>query len=140
MTTTSSRPSRTGIATFACLTLLLPACEEGTCRKTETDARDAAVADAGNATSSAVLEARLTSGGRSVGGRTIVFDVRIDGRYEFAGSADTSSEGVAQLDLKDDLVELARDVRAGSYRAAFHGDGKYCSSHDVADVDLVAVP
>ncbi len=137
---TSSRSSRTGIATLACASLLLPACEGRGCRDTDMEARDAALVDAGNATSSAVLEARLTAKGQPVAGRTVVFTVRAEGGDEFAGSTDTDSDGVARLDLKEDLVELAEDATSDSYRAAFHGDGKYCSSRDEADLDLVAVP
>ena len=135
---TPSRSSRTGIATLACASLLLPACEGRNCRDTEMQARDAALVDAGDATSSAVLEARLTADGRPVEVRTVVFHVRLDGGDEFAGYADTNTDGVARLDLKEDLAELAQDATAESYRAAFHGDGKYCSSRDEANFDLVA--
>ena len=137
---TPSRSSRTGIATLACASLLLPACEGRGCRDTDMEARDAALVDAGNATSSAVLEARLTAKGQPVAGRTVVFTVRAEGGDEFAGSTDTDSDGVARLDLKEDLVELAEDATSDSYRASFHGDGKFCSSRDEADLDLVAVP
>ncbi len=137
---TPARSSRTGIATLACATLLLPACEGRGCRDTEMDARDAALADAGDPTSSALLEARLTADGRPVGGRTVVFHVRTDGGMEYAGSTATDSDGVARLDLKEDLVELVQDATADSFRAAFHGDRRYCSSRDSADLDLVAVP
>ncbi|MDQ3914793.1 MAG: Ig-like domain-containing protein [Actinomycetota bacterium] len=136
-----SRSSRTGLATFACATLLLPACEGRGCRETEMDALDAALVDAGDATSSAVLEARLTSAPGPVRGRTVVFSVRTgSGDYEFAGSSDTDGNGVARFDLKDDLTELVESADAEAYRAAFHGDGRYCSSRDVADLDLVAAP
>lgn len=137
---TPTRSSRSAIATLACTTLLLPGCEGRGCRETATDAHDAALADAGSPTSSAVLEARLTSKGRPVTGRTVVFHVRGNGGSELAGYADTDSDGVARLDLKDDPVELVQDATADSYGAAFEGDAKYCSSRDSADLELVAVP
>lgn len=135
-----ARSSRNAIATLACTTLLLPGCEGRGCRETVSDARDAAVADAAAPTSSGVLEARLTSRGRPVAGRTVVFHVRADGRSELAGYADTDSDGVARLDLKDDPVELVQDATAHSYRAAFQGDAEYCSSRDSANLDLIGLP
>ncbi|HEX2057956.1 MAG TPA: hypothetical protein VHI71_06265 [Actinomycetota bacterium] len=134
---TTQRSSRTGLATFACATLLLPACEGRDCRETEMDARDAAVVDAGEVTSSGVLEARLVSDGKPVTGRTVLFHVRVDGRLRFAGSAETGSDGVARVDLKDDPVELPSRATADSYRSMFHGDERFCSSRDEADLDLV---
>lgn len=138
---TFRRYSRTGIATIGCAALLLPACEGVDCRETETDAHDAALADTGDAGSSAVLEARLTSGSRPVAGRSVEFYVR-DGNepLEFAGSAVTDSDGFARLDLKEDPVELAQDAAADSFRAAFHGDARFCSSRGEAPIDLVTVP
>ena len=135
-----ARCSRTALATLGCAALFLPACE-GRCQDTDVDAYDAALVDTGQAGSSAVLEARLTAGGKVLAGRTVVFLVRTDGgSMEFAGSVATDSNGVAQLDLKDDLVELAEDATGDSFRAVFHGDGRYCASRDEADLDLVAVP
>jgi hypothetical protein len=138
---TRTRSSRTGLATVACATLMLPACEGRDCRATEMNTHDAAVVDSGEVTSSAVLEARLTAGGKAVVGRTVAFHVRSDdGGMEFAGYADTSSDGIARLDLKEDPAELAGGANADSYRAAFDGDARYCSSRDEGNLDLVALP
>lgn len=136
---TTRRASRTGLATVACATLLLPGCESA-CRETEMDARDAALVDAGDASSSAVLEARLTSGDRAVRGRTVVFYVVDGNRRELAGSSVTGDDGTARLDLKDRPLELAGNATAESFRAVFDGDGRYCSSRDAAELDLVTLP
>lgn len=132
------RSSRTGLATLVCASLLLPACEDRDCRPTKTAASDAALVDAGDVGSSAVLEARLTSRGEPVSGRTMEFHLRRQvGGMEYAGSAETGADGVARLDLKEDLVELADDAAADSFRALFQGDGRYCASRGEADFDLV---
>lgn len=130
----------TGVATLACAALLLPACEAPRCRPTDMDASDATVVDAGAVTSSSVLEARLTARGKGLAGKSVLFHVRVDGRFRFVGSADTGSDGTARVDLKEDALELTDAAAADSYRAVFDGDGKFCSSRDEADLDLVGGP
>ncbi|MDQ3951519.1 MAG: hypothetical protein M3279_00950 [Actinomycetota bacterium] len=137
---TIARSSRTGLATLACATLLLPACEGRDCRETEIDARDAALVDAGRVPASGVLEARLTSGDAAVRGRAVVFHVRTRTGMHFAGSVETDDAGVARVDLKEDPLELADSATADSFRAVFHGDARFCSSRDEADLDLVGTP
>lgn len=135
-----ARSSRTGLATVACATLLLPACEGG-CRETETEARDAAIANAGDVGSSGVLEARLFAGKRALSGKEIVFEVTQDGGdHAFVGSAMTDATGTARLDLKDRLLDVPDAATSDGYEARFHGDGKYCSSRDAARLDLVRTP
>lgn len=137
---TASRSSRIGLAIVTCA-LLLPACEPRDCRPTRTDARDAALVDAGDVPSSGVLEARLTSRGEPLAGKTILFHLRRRaGGTEFAGSVETGSDGIARVDLKDDLVDFADDAAAESYQAVFDGDGRYCGSRDEAELDLVGTP
>lgn len=138
---TPTRSSRTGLAAVACASLLLPACEMRDCVPTKTDARDAAIVDAGDVPSSGVLEARLTSRGKPLAGKTILFHLRRRvGGMEFAGSVETGSDGVARVDLKEDLVDFADDAVAESYKAQFDGDSRYCSSRDEANLDLVGTP
>ena len=137
---TAPRSSRIGLATVTCA-LLLPACEYRDCRPTNTDARDAAIVDAGDVPSSGVLEARLTSRGKPLPGKTILFHLRRKvGGMEFAGSVRTGADGVARVDLKDDLVDFADDAVAESFQAVFDGDGRYCGSRDEAELDLVRTP
>ena len=136
-----TRSSRTGLALAACASVLMPACEVRDCRPTRTDALDAAIVDAGDVGSSGVLEARLTSRGKPLAGKTMLFHLRRRvGGMEFAGSVETGSDGIARIDLKDDLVDFADDAAAESFRAVFDGDGRYCSSRDEAELDLVGTP
>lgn len=138
---TTARSSRSGVATLACAALLLPACEGRGCRETEMDARDAALVHTGDVPSSGVLEARLTARGAAVRDRTVLFHVRTkSGGSHFAGSAETDGSGVARVDLKGDVLELADSATADSFRAVFHGDARYCSSRDEADFDLAGTP
>ena len=137
---TAHRPYMVGIATL-CVAASLPACEMSDCIPTKTDASDAALVDAGDVANSAVLEARLTTGGKALPGKTLLFDLeRRVGPDEFVGSAETGSDGVARVDLKEDLVDFADETVAESYRAAFDGDAKYCGSRDKAEVEVVRGP
>jgi hypothetical protein len=71
----------------------------------------------------------------------VLFHVRGGGGgTQFAGSAETDGDGVAVVDLKGDPLELPGRATADSYRAVFHGDSRYCSSRDEADLDLVGTP
>ena len=134
------RPCLVGIATL-CVALSLPACEMSECIPTKTDARDAAFVDAGDVASSGVLEARLTAKGKALPGKTILFHLRRKvGGEEFAGSAETGSDGVARVDLKEDLVDFADDAAGDSYRAVFDGDNRYCGSRDEAEFDIARTP
>ena len=135
----ATRSCRTVVALLACVSFLMPACRKG-CTETTMDARDAALVDAGSVTSSAVLEARLTSEGDPLEGRKVEFHVETELGDELAGYARTDADGVARLDLKQDLAELVEDATSDRYGAGFRGRGKYCGSLDEADLDLVATP
>jgi hypothetical protein len=136
-----ARSSRTGLATVTCATLLLPACDAAGCRETETEARDAAIANARDVGSSSVLEARLFAGRRALSGKEIVFEVTQDGGDPaYAGSAMTDGTGTARLDLKDSPLDVPDAATSDGYEAQFHGDAKYCSSSDSARLDIVRTP
>lgn len=137
---TAPRPCLIGLATL-CIALSFPACEMRDCRPTKTDASDAALVDAGDVPNSAVLEARLTTGGKALPGKTLLFDIeRRVGPDEFVGSAETGSDGVARIDLKEDLVDFADETVADSFRAVFDGDNRYCGSRDEAEIEIVRTP
>lgn len=132
----ASRSIPASMAALACTALLMPACRDG-CKKTVMVARDAAVVDAGDASSSAVLEARLTAKGTPLADRKVEFHVEADGGHELVGYATTDSDGFARLDLKDYPAELVEGAGRDSYGAVFRGRGKHCGSYDEARLDLV---
>lgn len=137
---TATRPCLIGLA-LLCITLSLPACEMSDCVPTKTDASDAALVDAGDVANSAVLEARLTTDGKALPGKTMLFHVeRRVGPDEFVGSVETGPDGIARVDLKEDLVDFADETVAESFRAVFDGDGKYCGSRDEAEVEVARGP
>ncbi|HEX2296312.1 MAG TPA: hypothetical protein VHN37_13515 [Actinomycetota bacterium] len=137
----NARASRTGLATATCAFLLLPSCDTPGCRETDTDARDAAVANARDVGSSGVLEARLTAGKRALRGKEIFFEVTQDGGDPaFVGSATTDASGTARLDLKDRPLDAADAADSDGFQANFHGDVMYCSSAGAAKLDLVRTP
>jgi hypothetical protein len=117
------------------LAALLTGCEPiVACKPTKTEAKDAAVAEVRRPLDSAVLEARLTSGGHALRSETIEFIVDDNGAH--IGEATTTATGIARLDLKRDPTSLIDPVRGGRYRAVFHGDVEYCRSQDAATFRL----
>ena len=136
-----ARSSRAGLATASCAFLLLPACDTPGCRKTDTDARDAAIANARDVSSSSVLEARLFSGKRALRGKEIFFEVTQDGGDPASvGSAVTDGSGTARLELKDHLLDVPDAATSDGFTARFHGDVMYCSSAASARLKLVKTP
>lgn len=105
------------------------------CTPTMIEAKDSAVADLRRPLRSAVLQARLTAGGRALAGKTVEFRVE-GGSNDEIGDATTGGAGVARRDLKTQPAELVDTTVAGGYRASFRGDATYCPSTDSARFTL----
>lgn len=110
---------------------------EPACAATKIRAVPAQKIDMDALRSSAVVEARLTSKGAAVPGRTLRFDVLNDDAGVYTVEGTTGSDGVAKVNLKraNPKAWLAI-LRADEYRVSFAGDRAYCGSSDDAPFDL----
>ena len=119
---------------------VLPGCyvESADCTPSTTTAKPADKVDVRAATSSAVVEARLTADGAPLSGRRLTFEILDDGATVYETTATTGSTGTARADLKRaDAQALVALARADQFRASFGGDGTYCSSSDEAQFRTV---
>lgn len=127
---------RAGLIGFTLTTLVaLPACEEGSCTPTTMEAAPAVKVSLSRG---AVLDARLTSQGAPLPGKTISFAVLDDDDAVYRAEAGSDGDGRARDDLKKvDTNALTGLVRADGWRASFSGDATFCSSVDDAPFDLL---
>ncbi|MDQ3758182.1 MAG: hypothetical protein M3394_10080 [Actinomycetota bacterium] len=113
----------------------LPACQAGHCTSTTMEATPAVKVSLSRG---GVLDARLTSEGAPLPGKTIEFAVLDDDATVYRGEAGSDGDGRARDDLKQvDPNALTGLARADGWRASFDGDATYCSSVDDAPFSLL---